>query len=93
MCEVKSLTESSKSRLAEPLATVISEDNVRALVTKGELERYKEVHEIVFPKFDKEYTEACVIEGEEVQTLRLEERGTHKLVLHTATSLESGDHG
>ena len=41
------------------LASFISVDN--------ELERCKEVHEMVFPKFDKEHTEACVM------TLRPEE--------------------
>ena len=50
------------------------------MVTLGELGRFKEVHEIVFLKFDKEYTEACVFEGEEVLTLRAEERGTQKLL-------------
>ena len=36
----------------------------------------KEVHEMVLPKLDKSYTEACVIEG-------FEERGTQKLFVHT----------
>ena len=40
------------------LATFISVDNVRALVTVGELGQFKEVHEVVLPKVDKEYTEA-----------------------------------
>ena len=40
------------------LATFISVDSFRALVTMGDLERYKEVHEIVLSKFDKEHTEA-----------------------------------
>ena len=39
----------------------MSVDTVRALVTMGELMRSKEVHEIVFPKFDNEYTDACVM--------------------------------
>ena len=38
-----------------------------------ELEWHKEVHEIVLPKFDKEYKEACVTEGGEVLTLCPEE--------------------
>ena len=67
--EVKGLAESGKGKLAEALATLISVDYVSALVTIGELERYKQVHEIVLPEFDREYTEACVIEGEEVLTL------------------------
>ena len=29
------------------------------------------MREVVLPKFDKEYTEACVIEGEDLLTLRL----------------------
>ena len=35
------------------------------------------MHEIVLPKFHKEYREACVIEGEEVLTLRFGEREEH----------------
>ena len=35
----------------------------------SELGWYNEVHEIVLPEFDKENTEACVIEGEDVLTL------------------------
>ena len=42
--------------------------NISALVTTGDLERCKEEREIVLQKFDKDYTEACVIEGEEVLT-------------------------
>ena len=75
--EVKGSAESSMGKLAKKSAgKLLSVDNVRALVTVGELERCKEVYEIVFPKFDKEHTEACVIEGEEVLTLRPEDRGT-----------------
>ena len=70
-------------RLAEELATFISVEHARALVTAGELGRYREVHDIVLPEFDKEYPEACVIEGEEVLTLRPEERGTQKLFVNT----------
>ena len=41
------------------------------------------MHEIVLPKFDKEYTEACVIEGEDLLTVRPEERGgTHNLFVN-----------
>ena len=76
---VKSRTESSKSRLVEALTTFISIDNAGALVIVGELGRYKEVHEIVFPKLDKKYIVACVIEGEKVLPLRPEERGTQIL--------------
>ena len=47
-------------------ASFISVENAGALVTMGEIGRDKEVHEIVFPNFDMEYTEACVIEGEGV---------------------------
>ena len=65
------------------LATCISVDRVRVLVTIGELGRYKKVHETVSPKFDKECTEASVIEEEEVLTLRPEERGTQQLFVST----------
>ena len=43
---VQSLTESGKSKLAEALATLISVDSAKALVTMGELGRYKKVHDI-----------------------------------------------
>ena len=55
--EAKGLTESSKDRLAEDLATVISVHNARAMITKGELAQFKDVHEEV-------YKDAEVIEGE-----------------------------
>ena len=80
---IQSLTKSSKRRLAEALATFISVDIAGALVTMGEVVSYKEVHEIVSPKFDKQYTEACVIEGEDIPTLRSEQRGTQKLFVNT----------
>ena len=66
--EVKSLADSSKSRLAEALATFNSDEKARAL---GELWRYKGGARNSFPKFDKEHKEACAIEDEEVLTLRL----------------------
>ena len=47
------------------------------------LGQFKEVHEVVLPKFDKEFTETCVIEGEDVLILRFEERGTQKLFVNT----------
>ena len=72
--EVKGSADSS-------IATLISVDNVKALVIMGELDWYKEVHDSVLPKFDKEYTEACVIEYEEDLTLRPEERRTQKCAL------------
>ena len=50
-----------------------SADNVGALVIVGELERYEEVHR----------KSAYVIEGEEVVTLRPEERVTQKLFADT----------
>ena len=61
-------------------------DNVKALVTVGELGRHKEVHDIVLPRFDKEYANACVIEGEEVPTLRFGERRSQKLFVYTSES-------
>ena len=44
------------------------------MVTVGELGRCDEVHEIVLPKFNKEFMDGYVTEGEGVLTLRLEER-------------------
>ena len=49
----------------------------------GELGQFQEVHEVVVPKFSGEYKHAVVIEGEEVLTLRPQERGTHKLFVTT----------
>ena len=46
----------------------------------GELRQYKEVDEVVLPKYSDEYKDAKVMEGEEVLTLRPEERGTQKTV-------------
>ena len=46
----------------------------------GELEQYREVHEVVLPTFSNESTEACANEGEEVLTLRLEARGTQNKI-------------
>ena len=52
-------------------------DNARALVTVGELAHFKEGHTVVLPNFDKEVCKHTdVIDGEEVMTLRLEEKGT-----------------
>ena len=67
-----------RKQLAEALATFISVDNARARVTVGKLGRYKEVREIVLPKVDKEYTEACVIEGEDALTRRLKREELEK---------------
>ena len=86
--EVKGLSESSKSRLAEALATFISIDDVRALVTMGELGRGARDS---FPTFDKKYTEACVIEGAEILTLRLEKRGTNSVQTQRKIPKENGD--
>ena len=51
--EVKGFTDSSQERLAEPFGTFFSPDNARALVTMGELARFKEVHKVVLSKFEK----------------------------------------
>ena len=56
--EVRGLLESRKRQLADASATFISVDNVRASVTMVELWPFKEVHEVVLPKFSKEFTEA-----------------------------------
>ena len=47
--EVNGLTQNSKGKLASALATFISVDTRRAMVTMRVLERYKEVHEMVLP--------------------------------------------
>ena len=85
------MTESCKGKMAEAPATFISVDNARALVTVGELVRYKEVHDIVLPNFYVEFTEVCAIEGEEVLTLRFEERGTQKCFVNTCTIPINGE--
>ena len=73
--EVKDLAESCQERLAE--ASFISVDHARALITVGELAQLKEVHIVALPSFDKEvYRRKEVFDGEEVMTLRPEERGT-----------------
>ena len=72
--EVKGLLESSKEELAAPLATFVSVEKMRALVTMGDLTRFKEVRTTVVPSFDKElYKAVGVIEGEQVMTLRQDE--------------------
>ena len=55
------------------LATCISVDNTRALVTMGELGQYKEVKEVVLPEFSGEYKDAMVIGGGRILTLGPEE--------------------
>ena len=70
--DVKSLTASSKNGLPEALATFISVDNARALVTMGELGQFTEVRKSGLAEVRQEI-EACVIEGEDVLTVRLEE--------------------
>ena len=80
--EVKGSPESSKERLAEALATFISVDNTRSLVTMGELAQFSEVHKVVLPSFDKEvYKHPRTTEGEEVLTFRPEEQRTKKKLL------------
>ena len=59
--------------MAEVLATCISVDNTRALVTMGELGQYREVKEVVLPEFSGEYKDAMVIGGGGILTLRPEE--------------------
>ena len=72
--KVRSLTESSRKKLAEALANLHLGGHVRAMVTVGELGRYDEVHEIVLPKSNKEFMNGYATEGEGVLTLRVEER-------------------
>ena len=56
--------------MAEVLATCISVDNTRALVTMGELGQYKEVKQVVVPEFSGAYKDAMVIGGGGILTLR-----------------------
>ena len=56
-------------------------DYARALVFMEELTRCIEVQPIVLPNFDKDtYPRACVIEGDEVLILRMEEHGEAEVV-------------
>ena len=72
-------------RLADALATFISVDNARALVTMAELALFKEVHKVTSPSLKKEvYTDAKVVEGEEVTILRLVEQGTQTFFMTTS---------
>ena len=50
---MKGLTESSEETRADALATFITGDNARALVTMGELAQFKQVHHFVFAKFQQ----------------------------------------
>ena len=79
--EVKGLTEGSREKLAEALATVISVNNT--LVTMVDLGQFQEVHEVVLPNISEEYKGAMVIEEEEVLTLLPEESGTQTLFVNT----------
>ena len=72
--QVKGLTEGSREKLAEALATFVSVDNAKALVTVGKLGQHKAIREVVILKFSEEYQDAMVMEGDEVLTLRPEER-------------------
>ena len=51
--EVKGLTERSRRKLAEALEIFISVNNVRALLTVGELGRCKEVHDMVLAEIQQ----------------------------------------
>ena len=60
-------------------------DNARAPVTLGDLAQFQEVLEVALQSFNKEvYKDAEVIEGEEVMTPRLEEKGTQKPFINTS---------
>ena len=69
--EVKGLTENSR-KLAEPLATFISVDTSRAIVTMDELGQHTAVQEQVVHQFSEEYKDSTVIEEEKVLTFRTE---------------------
>ena len=49
----------------------------------GEVGEHQEVHDVVVPKFSREYKHALVSEEEEVLTLRPEERGTQTFFVTT----------
>ena len=67
------------------METFISADDARALVTVGELAQFKDVDQMVLPSFNTEVcTEAVVIEGEEVMTVRAEEQGTQTLFVNAS---------
>ena len=55
-----------------------------------ELGQCKEVHAVLFPIFSEEHEGAMLIEGKEVLTLRLEERGTQKHVRNEREGFEDG---
>ena len=49
--EAKGFNESSKNRLVEALATIISVDRARTLVMTGEVAQFKLVHDFVLASF------------------------------------------
>ena len=83
--------EFSKDKLAEAPACFTPVDNVRAPVTMGELEWKKEVDEFFLSNLEKDHTDACVIMGESVLTLRFEGGGRCKqyTALHTSHTRKS----
>ena len=80
----KGLTEDSREKLAEALATFISVDNTRASVSpwvsSGTI---KKCTKLSYKKISAAYKHAVVIEGEEVLTLLPQERGTQKFFVTT----------
>ena len=80
----KGLTEDSREKLAEALATFISVDNTRASVSpwvsSGTI---KKCTKWSYKKISAVYKHAVVIEGEEVLTLLPQERGTQKFFVTT----------
>ena len=72
--------EGSKKHITNPLRFVVAADK-----TAGDLDAFLEVHQRVPPKFDlSTYANACVVEGDDVLTLRREDCGAEQLVVHTA---------
>ena len=82
----ESSADHCENRLAEVLKLIKAVDNASVLVTMRELAQFREVQNIFPPNFNKENCgHACVVGGEEVLTLILEEQGTHKLFVDTST--------
>ena len=70
---------------------ILAVDNARALVTMGEPPKCREVDKIVPQNYDKDtFPHACLVEGDEVLTLRRQDMGRRNF-LHTSNIL--GENG
>ena len=89
---VQSSAESSKNIISEALKIFIAVDNLRALVTMGDLAKFRKVHESVPPNFNKgTYKHACVMEGDDVLALRVEEGLNSCSSIRRTSRKENGD--